>query len=91
MNIDKALIAGMRRDSDSDTPVEIATEESAALLRPSAPRALPSIVSYVHSDREQHMLTHFFRVSIGVRNCATFGMETCSGATCAAMMTRKGP
>ena len=31
MNIDKALIAGTGRDSDSDTPMGLATEEPAAL------------------------------------------------------------
>ena len=46
INIDKALIAaGMRRDGDSDTPVDITTEEPAALPGTSAPRSLPSPAS----------------------------------------------
>ena len=53
MNIDKALIAvGMRRDSDSDTPMDIATDMPAPLPGPSAPRALPSPVFPVRADRE---------------------------------------
>ena len=46
INIDKALIvASMRRDSGSDTPMNITTEELAALRGASASRSLPSLVS----------------------------------------------
>ena len=59
MNIDNAVVAaGTRRDSDSGTRLDIATEEPAALPGPAAPRALPTPVSRVHADREQHTLSH---------------------------------
>ena len=58
MNIDKALVAvGMRRDSDSDTPMDIATDMPAALPGLSAPPCHPWCSACVEGRRRDDPLT----------------------------------